>query len=79
MTELTEFQAHRLRSIVHRILELDAKHEACLAEVAKVYREARAAGVDVPSLKALIRARDLRRRLDAANLAVEQAAKVSAP
>ena len=49
--------ADRLRSIVERIERLHAERKDLAADVSDIFKEAKSAGFDVPTLRALIRVR----------------------
>lgn len=59
MTEVGNVEANRLRSLIERIERLEEEKKETMTDIREVYAEAKSAGFDVKTMKAIIKLRKM--------------------
>ena len=59
MTEVGNVEANRLRSLIERIERLEEEKKETMTDIIEVYAEAKSAGFDVKTMKAIIKLRKM--------------------
>ncbi len=59
MTEVGNVEANRLRSLIERIERLEEEKKETMTDIREVFAEAKSAGFDVKTMKAIIKLRKM--------------------
>lgn len=59
MTEVGNVEPNRLRSLIERIERLEEEKKETMTDIREVYAEAKSAGFDVKTMKAIIKLRKM--------------------